>query len=239
VARPELGPDEELEPLTATRRAIAEHMSRSVRTAPHAWMVVEVDVTRLVAYRAALRHEFAAREGVELTYLPFMIKAVVTALKQHPRLNSSWSDAGVILKRRINIGIAVDTPQGLVVPVVHDADNYSIAGLAKRSQDLAARARGRRLRLEDVQGGTFTIDNVGPIGSILSQPIINQPQCAIVTMESIVKRPVVLEDAIAVRSLMNCCISFDHRVVDGGDIGPFMKTLKATLEAIGPETPLY
>ncbi len=239
AAQPALGPDEELEPLTATRRAIAEHMSRSLRTAPHAWMVVEVDVTRLVAYRAAVRQEFAAREGVELTYLPFMIKAVVTALKQHPRLNSSWSDAGVILKRRINIGIAVDSPQGLVVPVIHDADNYSIAGLAKRSQDLAARARTRRLRLEDVQGGTFTIDNVGPIGSVLSQPIINQPQCAIVTMESIVKRPVVIDDAIAVRSLMNCCISFDHRIVDGGDIGPFMKTLKATLEAMGPETPLY
>lgn len=239
AAQPELGPDEELEPLSATRRAIAEHMSRSVRTSPHAWMVVEVDVTRLVAYRAAVRQEFAAREGVDLTYLPFMIKAVVTALKQHPRLNSSWSDAGVILKRRINIGIAVDTPQGLVVPVIHDADNYSIAGLAKRSQDLAARARTRRLRLEDVQGGTFTIDNVGPIGSVLSQPIINQPQCAIVTMESIVKRPVVIDDAIAVRSLMNCCISFDHRIVDGGDIGPFMKTLKATLEAVGPETPLY
>ena len=239
AAQPEPGPDEELEPLTATRRAIAEHMSRSVRTSPHAWMVVEVDVTRLVAYRAAVRQEFAAREGVDLTYLPFMIKAVVTALKQHPRLNSSWSDAGVILKRRINIGIAVDTPQGLVVPVIHDADNYSIAGLAKRTQDLAARARARRLRLEDVQGGTFTIDNVGPIGSVLSQPIINQPQCAIVTMESIVKRPVVIDDAIAVRSLMNCCISFDHRIVDGGDIGPFMKTLKATLEAMGPETPLY
>ncbi|HLZ73087.1 MAG TPA: dihydrolipoamide acetyltransferase family protein [Dehalococcoidia bacterium] len=234
-----LAPDEELEPLTPTRRAIAEHMARSVRTSPHAWMMVEVDVTRLVAYRAALKAEFAAHEGVDLTYMPFMIKALVAALKRHPRLNSSWSDAGVILKRRINIGIAVDTPQGLLVPVIHDADDLSIAGLAKRSQDLAARARTRRLRLEEVQGGTFTLDNVGPIGSIISQPIINQPQCAILTMESIVKRPVVIDDAIAVRSLMNCCISFDHRIVDGGDIGPFMKTLKATLEAMGPETPLY
>jgi len=239
AGQPALGPDEELEPLTPTRRAIAEHMSRSVRTSPHAWMMVEVDVSRLVAHRGAVKAEFAAREGVDLTYMPFMIKAAVTALKQHPRLNSSWSDAGVILKRQINIGIAVDTPQGLLVPVIHGADNYSIAGLAKRAQDLAARARARRLRLEEVQGGTFTIDNVGPIGSILSQPIINQPQCAIVTMESIVKRPIVIDDAIAVRSLMNCCISFDHRIVDGGDIGPFMKTLKATLEAMGSETPLY
>ena len=228
-----------LEPLTATRRAIAAHMSRSVQTSPHAWMMVEVDVTPLVALRTAAKDAFHDREGVDLTYLPFMIKATVAALKLHPRLNSSWSDAGVILKRRINIGIAVDTPQGLVVPVIHNADDFSIAGLARRSADLAARARSRRLKLEEVQGGTFTVDNVGPIGSVVSQPIINQPQCAIVTMESIVKRPVVLNDAIAVRSMMNCCTSFDHRIVDGGDIGPFMKALKGYLEAMGPDTPLY
>jgi 2-oxoisovalerate dehydrogenase E2 component (dihydrolipoyl transacylase) len=234
-----LGEDEELEPLTATRRAIAAHMTRSVQTSPHAWMVVEVDVSGLVALRTAEKDAFRDREGVDLTYLPFMIKATVAALKAHPRLNSSWSDAGVILKRRINVGIAVDTPQGLVVPVIHNADDYSIAGLARRCADLAARARSRRLRIDDVQGGTFTVDNVGPIGSVVSQPIINQPQCAIVTMESILKRPVVLDDAIAVRSMMNCCISFDHRIVDGGDIGPFMKTLKAGLEAFGPGTPIY
>jgi 2-oxoisovalerate dehydrogenase E2 component (dihydrolipoyl transacylase) len=235
----QLGPDEELEPLTATRRAIAAHMLRSVQTSPHAWMMVEVDVTRLVEHRSRIKDEFKRREGVDLSYLPFMIKATVAALKQHPRLNSSWSDDGVILKRRINVGIAVDTEQGLVVPVIHDADNYSVAGLAKRLDDLVARARSRRLKLEDVQGGTFTVDNVGPIGSVLSQPIINQPQCAIVTMESIVRRPVVLGDAIAVRSMMNCCLSFDHRIVDGGDVGPFMKTLKRNLEVIGDETPIY
>ncbi|MHB8573961.1 MAG: dihydrolipoamide acetyltransferase family protein [Dehalococcoidia bacterium] len=234
-----IGSEEELEPLTPTRRAIANHMLQSVRTAPHAWMMIEVDLSRLVRYREGVRDEFRAREGVDLTYLPFMVKAIVWALKQHPRLNSSWSDEGVIIKRRINIGIAVDSPQGLVVPVMHDADNLSVAGLAKAIRELADRARARRLRLEDVQGGTFTVDNVGPIGSVISQPIINQPQCAIVTMESIVKRPVVIDDAIAVRSMMNCCISFDHRIVDGGDIGPFMKSLKRTLEAMGSDTPIY
>jgi 2-oxoisovalerate dehydrogenase E2 component (dihydrolipoyl transacylase) len=231
--------DEELEPLTATRRAIAAHMSRSVQTSPHAWMMVEVDVTRLVALRERIKQDFHAREGVDLSYLPFMIKATVAALIQHPRLNSSWSDAGVVLKRRINIGIAADTPMGLVVPVIRDADRLSIAGLARAIGDLASRARARKLRLDDVQGGTFTVDNVGPIGSILSQPIINQPQCAIVTMESIVKRPIVVADAIAIRSIMNCCISFDHRIVDGGDIGPFMKTLKQNLETMGDETPIF
>lgn len=238
-AAPQLGDDEQLEPLSATRRAIAAHMVRSVQTAPHAWMMVEVDVSELVAYRERTKESFRSREGVDLSYLPFMIKATVTALKEHPRLNSSWSDDGIILKRRMHIGIAVNTPNGLVVPVIHDADNLSIAGLARQLHDLVARSRDRRLRLEDVQGGTFTVDNVGPIGSVISRPIINPPQCAIVTMESIVKRPVVIGDAIAVRSMMNCCLSFDHRIVDGGDVGPFMQTLKRNLEALGPATPLY
>jgi len=231
--------DEELEPLTATRRAIAAHMVRSMQTSPHAWMMVEVDLSRLVAYRERIKAEFRQRENVDLSYLPFMIKAVVGALKQHPRMNSSWSDDGVILKRRIHIGIAVDTDRGLVVPVIHDGDNLSVAGLARMIGDLAMRARSRRLTIEDVQGGTFTVDNVGPIGSVISKPIISQPQCAIVTMESIVKRPVVIDDAIAVRSIMNCCLSFDHRIVDGGDVGPFMKALKHNLESMGEETPLY
>jgi 2-oxoisovalerate dehydrogenase E2 component (dihydrolipoyl transacylase) len=233
------GQDEELEPLTSTRRTIAAHMVRSMQTSPHAWMMVEVDLSRLVAYRERIKAEFRQSENADLSYLPFMIKAVVGALKQHPRMNSSWTDDGVILKRRINIGVAVDTDRGLIVPVIHDADNLSIAGLARQVGDLAMRARSRRLKIEDVQGGTFTVDNVGPIGSVISKPIINQPQCAIVTMESIVKRPVVIDDAIAIRSIMNCCLSFDHRIVDGGDVGPFMKALKHNLESMGEETPLY
>ncbi len=234
-----VGDDEVLEPLTATRRAIAAHMSRSVQKSPHAWMMVEVDLSPLVAYRQQIKNGFRESEGIDLSYLPFMIKATVAALKLYPRLNSSWSDAGIVLKRRINIGIAVDTPAGLVVPVIKDADRLSISGLARAVSDLATRARARKLRIDDIEGGTFTVDNVGPIGSIISQPIINQPQCAIVTMESIVKRPVVIADAIAIRSMMNCCISFDHRIVDGGDIGPFMNALKQNLEKMGDGTPVF
>ena len=235
----QLGEDEDLIHPSPTRRAIAAHMVRSVQTAPHAWMVVEVDMTRLVRFRESIKASFREREGVDLSYLPFMIKATVLALKESPRLNASWREGEIVLKRRINIGIAVNTPEGLMVPVIHNADNYSIAGLARVAADLAARARARRLKLEEVQGGTFTVDNTGVFGSVVSAPIINQPQAAIVTMEAIVKRPVVIDDAIAVRSIMNSCISFDHRVVDGGEVGPFMQSLKRHLESFGPDTPIY
>lgn len=231
--------DEEIVRPSPTRRAIAQHMVRSVQTSPHAWMVVEIDMTRLVRLRESLKASFRQREGVDLTYLAFMLKATVLALKENPRLNASWRDGDVVLKRRINLGIAVDTDDGLMAPVIHNADNYSIAGLARVAADLAVRARSRRLRLEDVQGGTFTVDNTGVFGSIVSAPIINQPQAAIVTMEAIIKRPVVVDDGIAVRSLMNSCISFDHRIVDGGDVGRFMKALKLHLEGFGEGTAIY
>ena len=223
-----------LEPLSPTRRAIARHMTESVRTIPHAWMMVEVDVSRLVALRESVKRDFSHREGVELTYLPFVINACVQALREHPRINSSWREEGIVLHRRVNVGVAVNTEYGLLVPVIHDAGDFAISGLAHRVVDLAARARSRSLTLAEIQGGTFTVDNTGAIGSVASQPIINSPQCAIVTMESIVRRPVVVGDGIAVRSMMNCCISFDHRIVDGGDVGPFMHTLKAALEDYGP-----
>ncbi|MGI8550340.1 MAG: 2-oxo acid dehydrogenase subunit E2 [Dehalococcoidia bacterium] len=235
----EAAADEEIARPSATRRAIAQHMVRSVQTSPHAWMVVEIDLTGLVRYRESIKADFRRREGIDLSYLPFMIKATVQALKEIPRLNSTWRDGDVVLKRRVNIGIAVNTDEGLMVPVIHDADNYSIAGLARMANDLAARARSRRLKLEDVQGGTFTVDNTGVFGSVVSAPIINQPQAAIVTMEAIVKRPVVVDDTIAIRSIMNSCISFDHRVVDGGEVGPFMQSLKRHLQTYGEGTPLY
>ncbi|MFN8557522.1 MAG: 2-oxo acid dehydrogenase subunit E2 [Dehalococcoidia bacterium] len=214
-------------------------MVRSAQTVPTAWMVVEVDVTGLVRLRERVREEFRRREGVDLSYLPFVIKATATALKEHPLLNSQWRDDQIVLKKRVNIGIAVGADDGLIVPVIHDADRLSIAGLAHAVADLAQRARTRKLRLEDVQGGTFTLDNTGVFGSIVSQPIINPPQCAIVSTEAIVRRPVVVDDGIAVRSLMNLCIAFDHRIVDGSQVGPFMQTLKRRIEAFGPETLLY
>ncbi len=242
-ARPatvEAGPDEEAIPLTPMRRIIADNMVRSATQIPQAWSYVEVDVSSLVARREGMKAEFLRSEGVELTYLPFAVKAVVETLKEHPLLNSTWGGDRIILKKRIHLGIAVATPQGLIVPVVHDADGLSIAGLARSCRDLIQRARDGKLELSDVQGGTFTLNNTGALGSAASQPLVNPPQAAIVTTEAIIKRAVVLPgDAIAVRSMMNICITFDHRVLDGAEVGAFMTSLRQRLEAIGPDRPIY
>jgi 2-oxoisovalerate dehydrogenase E2 component (dihydrolipoyl transacylase) len=218
---------------------IAEHMVRSATQIPAAWSIVEVDATGLVQRRESAKEDFQRREGVNLTYLPFVIKAVAESLKENPLLNSSWGGDAVILKKRINIGVAVAAPAGLVVPVIHDADRLSIAGLAKAVDELTARARQGKLRLEDVQGGTFTVNNTGALGSVVSQPIINYPQAAILTTEAIVKRPVVVNDAIAIRSMMNICLTFDHRIMDGAESSAFINAVKRRLEAIGPETGIY
>ncbi len=233
------GPGEVM-PLSVTRRTIGERMLRSVQTAPHAWLMVEVDVTNLARLRQEAKERFRRAEHVDLTYLPFFLKAVVEALKEHPRLNSSWTDDGMLLREEINLGVAVATDEGLLVPVIHNADRLSIAGLAHELTALSARARERRLRIEDVQGGTLTVDNTGAFGSVMSKPSINPPQAAIVTMETIVRRPVVTaDDAIAVRSMLNVCCSFDHRLLDGADAGRFLATLKRRLESYGPDTPIY
>lgn len=230
---------DEVVPLSPIRRAIAEHMVRSVHTSPHAWMLVEVDATGLVRWREAELAEFRRREGFELTYLPFVLKAVVEALRHHPALNACWADDRIILRRAINVGIAVALEDGLVVPVVHHADRLSIAGLARAVHDLVSRARAGKLTLADVQGGTFTLNNTGVFGSIASQPILNQPQAAILTMEAIVKRPVVIDDAIAIRSIMNLCLSFDHRVLDGATAGRFLAEVKRRIESLSPADSLY
>jgi 2-oxoisovalerate dehydrogenase E2 component (dihydrolipoyl transacylase) len=226
-------------PLTPVRRMIAEAMTRSVREIPHAWSTVEVDVTRLVALRTSVRAGFQEREGVDLTYLPFIVKAVVEALKENPTLNSTWGGDKIILKKRVNVGIAAAGPDGLIVPVVHDADRLSVAGLAHAVADLTRRARERKLTLEDVQGGTFTLNNTGVLGSTLSQPIINYPQAAILTTEAIQKRPVVINDAIAIRSMMNLCLSFDHRINDGAEASAFLQSVKRRIEALDADTPVY
>jgi 2-oxoisovalerate dehydrogenase E2 component (dihydrolipoyl transacylase) len=233
------GADEESVPLTAVRRIIAEHMSRSASEIPHAWSMIEVDVTSLASYRDRIKDDFRQREGVALTYLPFAIKALVEALKENPLLNSSWGGDKIILKKRTNIGIAVAAPGGLVVPVIHNADGHSIAGLARAAHELTERARQGRLSLEDVQGGTFTLNNTGALGSVVSQPIINHPQAGILTIEAVQKRPVVMNDAIAIRSMMNVCLSFDHRVADGSESSAFLQAVKQRLEAMGPDTPIY
>ena len=239
-----VGADEERMPLTPVRRMIAEAMARSVREIPHAWSMVEVDVTDLVALRNRERDGFRQREGVNLTYLPFALKAVAGALKENPTLNASWGDDHIVLKRRINLGIAVAAPSGLVVPVIHDADRLSIAGLAHAVDDLSSRARNGGLRLEDVQGGTFTVNNTGALGSILGGPIINHPQAAIMTTEALQQRPVVVAhergtDGIAIRWMMNLCLSFDHRINDGAEAGAFLQSVKSRLEAFDGDTPIY
>ncbi|MFN0073622.1 MAG: dihydrolipoamide acetyltransferase family protein [Chloroflexota bacterium] len=230
---------DEVVPLTPIRRAIAEHMVRSVTTAPHAWCLVEVDVTELVRARERLMEEWHAREGFELSFVPFFLKAVTESLREHPIMNSSWSSDGIVIKHQINIGLAVAIEDGLIVPVIHQADRQSIAGLAHATHDLVGRARQHKLTPAEVQDGTFSVNNTGALGSIMSAPIIPQPQAGIVTMEAIVKRPVVRDDAIAIRSMMNVCMSFDHRITDGAQGLRFLHSIRRRLEGFTQDTSLY
>ena len=223
----------EIVTFSATRRAIATNLQRSNAEAPQAWTMVEADVTGLVALRARERERFLREEGVELTLLPYFTAAVCETLRDFPILNSRWKGEELHRYHALNIGIAVAVETGLVVPVIHDAGNLSVAGLAKAIADLAQRAHQRKLRIEDIQGGTLTVNNTGSFGSIASRPIVNYPEVAIVTMERVVKRPVVVEgDAIAIRSMMNVCLSFDHRVADGLEAGGFLAGLKLRLERL-------
>jgi 2-oxoisovalerate dehydrogenase E2 component (dihydrolipoyl transacylase) len=223
-------------PVSSVRRTIANRMVQSKHEAPHAWTMMEVDVTGLVELRNRIKHDFQKREGVKLTFMPFFIKAVVDALKEYPILNSVWADDKIILKKRINISMATATDDALYVPVIHDADEKSILGLAKAVQNLAEKTRNGKLELADMQGGTFTVNNTGSFGSIQSQPIINAPQAAILSFEAIVKRPVIYNNMIAVRDMMNICLSLDHRILDGLVAGRFLNRVKERLEAYGPDT---
>ena len=227
--------DSERLPLTPVRRMIAENMVKSTTTIPEAWTLVEADVSGLVKLRERTKADFARREGVDLTYLAFVVKVVAEALKEHRMVNSSWDGDAIILKKRVNVGVAVAAPGGLVVPVIHDADRLSVAGAARAIDDLVARARGGKLSLDDVQGGTFTINNTGALGSVVGKAIINPPEAAILNTESIVKRPVVVGDAIAIRSIMNLCLTFDHRILDGAEASAFIADVKRRLEAIDPD----
>jgi 2-oxoisovalerate dehydrogenase E2 component (dihydrolipoyl transacylase) len=233
-AAPVDGTREELVKLSVMRRSIAEHMVRSLATSPHAWTLQEVDVTNLVRYRDTEKESFKARHGAALTYLPFVVQIVSEVIKQYPWLNSTWTDEGVVLKRYINMGIAVSIPDGLIVPVLKDADQRGFTDLVRALTDLIERARTKQLKPDDVQGGTFTLNNTGATGSVASQPIINQPQAAILTTESIVRRPVVINDGIAVRHMMNMCLSFDHRIIDGMMAGQFLGAVKKRLEEWTP-----
>ena len=239
----EPGQDEVLVPHTQMRRGIAAAMTRAAAV-PVAHSTFEVDMTAVVNLRSAQAAAYKAREGVGLSFLPFVVKAVVEGLHGSPDLNAHYTDAGLLRKRRINIGIAIAVDSGLIVPVIRDADQLSISGINRAIQDLAARARANKLRVDDLQGGTFTIDNTGWFGSILTVPIINTPEVCILTTEAVVKRPVVREtpegDVIAVRSMMNLVAGYDHRATDGAQVGRFVRDVICWLEAVGPDnTPIY
>ena len=231
--------EEETVPLTPVRRTIARRMAASKFSAPHAWLMMEADVTGLVRLREAAKEAFREREGVDLTYLPFVVAAAAQGLRENPSLNASWAEDAIVLKKRIHIGVAVAAEPGLLVPVVHDADRLGVTALARAIHDVSQRAREGKLKLEDVQGGTLTVDNTGWFGSVISMPIINQGQAAILALEAITKRPLVLDnDAIAVRSVVNLCLSFDHRILDGAQAAEFLRSLGRRLECYGPDSPL-
>ena len=236
------GQDEVLIPHTQMRRGIAAQMTRAA-SIPVAHSTFEADMTAVVQLRGAQADAYKAREGVGLSFLPFVVKAVVEALHAHPDINAHYTDEGLLRKRRVNIGIAIAVDNGLIVPVIHDADQLSINGINRAIQDLAARARSNKLRLEDIQGGTFTVDNTGWFGSILTVPIINPPEVCILTTEAVVKRPVVREtpegDVLAIRSMMNLVAGYDHRATDGAQIGKFVRDVICWLEAVGPDSPIY
>lgn len=226
-------------PVTAIRKTIAKRMLKSKQEIPHAWIMVECDVTNLVRYRDQIKEEFKKKEGIHLNYLPFFIKSVVEALKEFPTLNSQWAEDHIIVKKAVHISIAVATDRALFVPVIKDADQKSIYGLAKAVDELVKKTREGSLTLEDLTGGTFTVNNTGSFGSILSAPIINPPQVAILSVEAVVKRPIIIDNMIAVRDMMNICLSLDHRVLDGLVCGRFLKRVKQKIEGYGMEIGLY
>jgi 2-oxoisovalerate dehydrogenase E2 component (dihydrolipoyl transacylase) len=215
--------------LSATRRTIAARLTKSNLEAPQAWTMVEADVSGLVRRREQERQQFE-RLGIKLTLFPYFVEAVCAALREAPELNARWEDEQLVRYEALNLGVAVAAPHGLVVPVLRDAGSLSTEGLARAIEDLAERARDRKLRVEDIEGGTFTVNNTGSFGSIASKPIVNHPEVGIVTFERAVQRPIVLNDAIAVRWMANVCLSFDHRALDGLEAGRFLAALKQALE---------
>jgi len=223
-------------PVSAVRKAIAANMLRSKQEIPHAWMMVEVDATKLVALRNQEKTMFKRKEGFNLTYFAFFVKAVAQALKEYPQLNATWEGDKIIQKRNIHLSIAVAVEDSLFVPVIKHADEKTIKGIAREIAELAEKARYGKLKAEDMKGGTFTVNNTGSFGSVQSSGIINYPQAAILQIESIVKRPVIINGMIAVRDIVNLCLSLDHRVLDGLICGKFLARIKEIIENMSKET---
>ncbi|MGG3856355.1 dihydrolipoamide acetyltransferase family protein [Metabacillus fastidiosus] len=223
-------------PVTGVRKAIVSNMLKSKQEIPHAWMMVEVDVTNLVNYRNAAKDEFKKKEGFNLTFFAFFIKAVAQALKEFPQINSVWAGDKIIQKKDINLSIAVATDDALFVPVIKAADEKTVKGIAREIVDLAKKVRSGKLTIDEMTGGTFTVNNTGSFGSVQSMGIINYPQAAILQVETIVKRPVIINNMIAVRDMVNLCLSLDHRILDGLICGRFLARVKEILENTSEET---
>lgn len=226
-------------PVTSVRKAIAKRMTQSKHEIPHAWTMIECDVTNLVQIRNEIKDEFKRTEGVALTYFPFFMKAVTESLKEFPILNSQWAGENIILKKEINLSIAVAADRALFTPVIRNADRMDIASLAKTVHELARKAREGKLTMEDLSGGTFTVNNTGSFGSVLSAPIINYPQAAMLTFEAIVKRPALVDRMLVELDKVNICLSMDHRILDGWVCGQFLQSVRKKLENFETDTALY
>ena len=233
------GEGDEVVQLTRVRRLIAENMVRSKTTIPHAWQTQEADMSGVVANRAANKAAFQKQEGFSLTYLPYVMGAAASALREHPQVNATFNETELIIHRDINLGVSVGLEDTLVVPVVRRADGLSLAGLARAVNDIASRAKNKQLKADDLAGATFTVNNSGTFGTLFSYSVINPGQAGILTMEAIVERPVALNGMIGIKPMMYLCFSFDHRVLDGLQAARFLTSCRKWLETVSPETPVY
>jgi len=225
--------------LSRVRRLIADNMTRAKTTIPHAWQTQEADMSGVVANRNANKGAFQKQEGFSLTYLPYVMAAAISALREHPQVNSTFNETELIVHRDINLGISVGLEDTLLVPVIRRADGLSIAGLARAVNDLASRAKTKQLKADDLVGATFTVNNSGTFGTLFSYSVINPGQAGILTMEAIVERPVAVNGMIGIKPMMYLCFSFDHRVLDGLQAARFLTSARKWLEAVDLETPVY
>ena len=226
-------------PLTRIRKLIAENMVRSKTTIPHAWQTQEVDMSGVVANRAANKTRFQQQEGFSLTYLPYVLMAAIQGLREHRAVNATFNETEILVHKDVNLGVTVGLEDTLVVPVIRRADGLSLAGLARAVNDVATRARNKKLTADDLSGGTFTVNNSGTFGTLFSYSVINPGQAGILTMEAIVERPVAVDGMIGVKPMMYLCFSFDHRVLDGLQAARFLVTCKGWLQSVTAETPIY
>ena len=233
------GEGDEVVQLTRVRRLIAENMTRSKQTIPHAWQTQEADMSGVVANRNAGKAAFQKQEGFSLTYLPYVMAAALSALRENPHVNATFNETELIVHRDINLGISVGMEDTLLVPVIRRADGLSIAGLARAVNDLATRARSKQLKADELAGATFTVNNSGTFGTLFSYSVINPGQAGILTMEAIVERPVAVNGMIGIKPMMYLCFSFDHRVLDGLQAARFLTACRKWLEAVSLETPVY